>query len=93
MNCSECNTPMYQASNGLFECRNFDCPPGTAKRHKDSWALVEKYKESLRQRPASDFTVEEIGMLLKRDNSNDKDGPRMKAIAKRLGIDAAGERT
>ena len=82
--CKRCHKPMYYASNGEYACRNFDCPPGTAAKHYKSWDLVKKYKPLLRSMPSALFTVDELSLLLQRDNTGEQDGPRMEEMFKRL---------
>ena len=84
--CSICNHEYYWSANaGCYTCRNFDCPPGTEKRHQDSWDLVERLQGVLLQQKAADLTVAEIALIIQ-GGAGESEGPRMRAIAERLGI-------
>lgn len=86
--CEVCHVEMYESSNGSFCCRNFDCPPGTEKKHQDSWKLRDLYRPILLKQPSNVFTVEELQAILNPD-SGEYIGPRLAAMAKRLRITKA----
>lgn len=83
--CTLCGKSMYCNSRGDFECRNFDCPPGTEALHWKSWKLKDKYRPLLLELPASRFTVLELGNILNA-GSGDKIGFYLEELAKREGV-------
>lgn len=85
--CCRCHTPMYHASNGMYECRNFDCPLGTEKKYKASLKLGESLLRELSRLPPSRFaSVMDLALVVDLCNESVPlpNGKDLQAIKDRL---------
>ena len=88
--CEICKVPMYESSNGGYQCRNFDCPPGNEKAHQRSWKISKQLRPILLKQIPNGLTIEEIGLVL-HESAQKEYGPALEAIANKLGIEVTSE--
>jgi hypothetical protein len=85
--CRRCHRVMYHCSNGLYECRSDDCPPGTRKRRDDNLEKGRTLLKDLRLCDPSSFaTAEDLAYVIELCNTNvpGPDGRRLEEIQGRL---------
>jgi hypothetical protein len=63
--CPRCGREMYFCSNGMYECRSDDCPPGTRKRYEANLNLGNRLLGEMRCWSPSRFrTVEDLAYVV-----------------------------
>ena len=55
--CPRCNTEMYCNSRGDYECRAFDCPPGSERKRKEDMDLGNELLAKLGKRAPAEFAT------------------------------------